>query len=193
MMFSDTGPSFSSFGKGFGNPGDRTLMITEALTASMAGQIAQQLAVLEAESADPIRCVMRNVPGGEAAAALSTYDVLRAATAPVLMLAGGRVAGPAVMAFVGAAAQRRYALPHARFRLEQPRTTADPGTAADVQSAAAAAADPYRRMVDSLADATGQSAEQIEEDLSAKRRFEADEAVSYGLVEAVVESRREME
>jgi ATP-dependent Clp protease protease subunit len=170
----------------------RTLVLNEPLTASVAGQVAQQLAVMDSESADPIQFVMSNAPGGEMEAALSTYDLLRSLTAPITMLGGGRIAGAGVLAFVGARSERRYALPHVHFQLQEPRTAVTPEPASDLEAAADAAAERRERIVRLLAAATGQSAERIKEDLSAQRGFDGEGAVECGLIRRVVQSRREI-
>jgi len=171
----------------------RTIVVNEAVTADTAGQISEQLAVLEAESAEPIQVMMSNAPGGDVEAGLSTYDLLRSVTAPVTVLGSGRISGAGLLAFVGAPAERRFALPHARFRFEEPTDTLDQGPTADLEEKAEAAADRRDRVVTLLAAATGQSEEQIESDVSAQRALEADEAPTYGLIQRVVQSRREIE
>jgi ATP-dependent protease ClpP protease subunit len=42
-----------------------------------------------------------------------------------------------------------------------------------------------------IAGATGQAAAQVETDLAERRTFDADEAQAYGLIDRVVQSRRE--
>jgi len=171
----------------------RTIVVNEAVTADTAGQISEQLAVLEAESAEPIQVMMSNAPGGDVEAGLSTYDLLRSVTAPVTVLGSGRISGAGLLAFVGAPAERRFALPHARFRFEEPTDTLDQGPTADLEEKAEAAADRRDRVVTLLAAATGQSEEQIESDVSAQRALEANEAPTYGLIQRVVQSRQEIE
>ena len=172
--------------------GARTLVINEPLTTGTAGQISQQLTVLAAESDEPIQIMMSNAPGGDVDAGLSTYDLIRSLDAPVTILGSGRIAGAGVLAFVGAAADRRFALPHARFRIEEPGEGREHGSASDLEQNAQAAADRRERIVALLAEATGQSAETIEDDLTAQRTFAADEAADYGLIRRVVQSRTEI-
>lgn len=170
----------------------RTLVVNEALTSAVAGQIAQQLTVLDAEADEPIYVLMSNAPGGDVEAALSTYDLVRSLSAPVTMLGSGRIAGPGVIAFLGASSERRFALPHVRFRLEEPREPPASGMADDVTERADAARDRRARIVGLLAEATGQSEDQADEDLTAQRAFAADEAAAYGLIARVVQSRQEV-
>ena len=172
---------------------ERTIGLNEALTAGVAGEITEQLTVLDAESVAPIALLMSHVPGGDVEVGLSIYDLIRSLAAPVVVLGSGRIAGAGILAFVGAPSRRRFALPHVRFRFEEPADTFDAGGAGDLAEKARAAADCRGRVVSLLAAATGQSDDQIETDLSRRRAFEADEAVDYGLIERVVESRREIE
>jgi ATP-dependent Clp protease protease subunit len=170
----------------------RTLVVNEAVTERVAGQLTEQLTVLDAESTDPIQVLMNNAPGGDVEAALSVYDLLRALSAPVTILAGGRVLGAAVVVFLGVPASRRFALPHVRFRFDRPRAPLTDETAADIGARAEAARDRWARVVEVMAAATGQPEEQIEGDLSDRRAFEGEDAQAYGLVERVVQSRREV-
>ena len=170
----------------------RTLMLNEALTAAVAGQVAEQLTLLDTEAAEPISVLMRNAPGGNVDAGLSTYDLLRSLASPVTMLGSGRIAGAGVLAFLGAPSGRRFALPHVRFRLEEPREALEKRTTGDAAERADVARDRRARIVPLLADATGRPVAQADEDLSAQRAFTAEEAVAYGLIERVVESRSEV-
>lgn len=169
----------------------RTIVVNEPVTARVAGAIAEQLTALDAESTAPIRVLMNNAPGGEVDAALSVYDLLRSMTAPVRMLGGGRISGGGVVAFLGAPAGHRFALPHVRFGFEEPRTPAVSGTGEDVAAQAEAVRDRRARVLALIAEATGQAEAQVETDLAGGRTFDADDAQAYGLIERVVQSRRE--
>jgi ATP-dependent protease ClpP protease subunit len=59
-------------------------------------------------------------------------------------------------------------------------------------SKAEAARDRRARVVEVMAAATGQSEDQVETDLSDRRAFDGEDAQAYGLVERVVQSRREV-
>lgn len=168
---------------------ERRIVVNEALTARVAGQITERLAVLDGEAAEPIQMMMSAVPGGDVEAGLSMHDLLRSLTAPVTVLASGRISGAGVVALAGAAADRRFGLPHARFQLQEPTDSLYPGPASDLEGRAKSAADRRRRVVKILSEATGQSSEQIESDLSKQRTFKPEEAARYGLITRVVESR----
>lgn len=170
--------------------GERTLVVSEALTTATANRLMQQLTLLDDSSGVPVTVVMSNAPGGDARAGLSVYDTLRSVCVPVTMVGGGRIAGAGVVAFAGATRERRVGLPHVRFRFEPP-TASVHSTGGDAQ--AGTAEEQRDRIVQALAVATGQPEERIETDRSARRTFDADAAVEYGLIKRVVESRRAVE
>lgn len=171
----------------------RTLVVSGPLSSEEGTRLTEQLAVMAEGSGDPIRMLWSGAPGGEIEAGLSLYDLIRWLDAPVTMLATGSVGGAKAIAFVGVPQEHRFALPHARFQMEMPRTPPDGGTAQDLDAAASAAADRRARIIGLLAEATGQSEDQIEADLSGHRTFEAEAAVAYGWVHKIVEHRRELE
>ncbi len=170
----------------------RTLVLNEALRSRVAGSIAEQLALLEAESADPIQFVMTTAPGGDFEAALSMYDLLRSFDAPVTMVGSGRISGAAVIGFLGAPRDRRFALPHVRFRLENPQRTAESGRGGNLEPESETLDDLREKVCSVIADTTGQSEAQVASDLSARSGFDPEEAVECGLVHRTVDSREEI-
>lgn len=171
---------------------ERTLVLNEALTSSVAARISEQLTVLDAESEESIQIMMSSVPKGEMEAGLSVHDLLQSLAAPVTVLGAGRIVGPGVVAFVGAPSGRRFALPHARFRLNEPRGRLGEGSTQDLNTKTEELSERRQRVVGVLAAATGQSEEQIATDLSDRRALEAEAAVDYGLVYRIVENRGEV-
>lgn len=171
----------------------RTLVVSAPITTTTAGSITQRLAALASESGDPIRLLLQSADGGEVAAALSVYDLIRSLDAPVTVLASGRVTGPSVLVVLAPPRDLRYALPHARFRLERAATGPSAGPATDLAVQAEAAAADRERATKLLAERTGQSVEQVEKDVSRRRALGAEEAVAYGLIGDIVESRRALE
>lgn len=98
-----------------------------------------------------------------------------------------------MLAFVGLPASRRFALPHVRFRFQDPTDRSEAGIAETIEEQAWAASDRRAPVIALLADATGQTESRVEADVTEQRAFDADEAVEYGLVNGVVQSRREIE
>ena len=94
-------------------------MLTGPLDGARATEVEAQLIALDAAGHDPITLHVDSADGA-LPAAFVVMDVIDALAAPVHALCRGQVGGPSLG--VVAAAERRIATPHARFRLAQPTT-----------------------------------------------------------------------
>jgi ATP-dependent Clp protease protease subunit len=120
--------------------------------------------------------------GGPVHAALTLIDTMDLLGVPVHVTCLGRVEGAAVG--VVAAGVRRVAAPHAQFYLTEPEVTAS-GNASQLAAWAEHHRVQLNRFVGRLAEATRRPAEHVEADLSLGRWLDADQALSYGLVDEV--------
>jgi ATP-dependent Clp protease protease subunit len=82
---------------------------------------------------------------------------------------------------------KRYALPHARIMMHQPSGGIG-GTASDIKIQAEQMLHIKKQMARLIAEHTGQTADQIEQDSDRDRWFTADDAKVYGFVDKVVRS-----
>lgn len=169
----------------------RTVLLHGPLTAERSGQVSAQLLGMASASDAPVT-INLSVPEGDTDAALSLHDVVRFLNAPVRMIATGRVAGPGVLLYVAVPAERRYALPHARFGFVRPRAAPRPAPT-DVPSEAREVAALRKRVTTLLAERTGQAEDQIEHDLRQQTWLDAEAAVVYGLAGKIVQHIREID
>ena len=94
-------------------------------------------------------------------------------------------AGGAVVALL-AAAERRAAYRHARFKLNEPRSAGVTGTADEVARAAGQHLRELEEITLRLVEVTKQSRSKIEDDMSAGRTLTAEEALDYGLIDEII-------
>jgi len=161
----------------------RIVMIRGPLTSQAASGIAAALLTLDAAGPAPIQLHVAS-SGGELNAAHAVIDIIDAMTAPVHAVVTSE-AGGAVLAVL-AAAERRSAYRHARFKLTEPRAAGVTGTADEVTAAAGQHLRELEEVVLRLVDVTGQTRSRIEDDLAAGRHLSAAEARDYGLIDEVV-------
>jgi ATP-dependent Clp protease, protease subunit len=161
----------------------RIVMVRGPLTQQAATGIAAALLTLDAAAPDPITLHVASA-SGELGGALAVIDVIDSMAAPVHALVTAE-AGGAVLAVLAAAA-RRAAYRHARFKLAEPRATSVTGTADEVAAAAGQHLRELEEMVLRLVEVTGQPRSRIEDDLAAGRSLSAPEARDYGLIQTVV-------
>jgi ATP-dependent Clp protease, protease subunit len=161
----------------------RIVMIRGPLTSEGATGIAAALLTLDAAGPAPVQLHVASA-GGDLTAALAVLDVLDSMTAPVHAIVTAQ-AGGAVVAVL-AAAERRSAYRHARFKLTEPRASGVTGTADEVARAAGQHLRELEEIILRLVEITGQSRSRIEDDLSAGRNLTAQEAVEYGLIDEII-------
>jgi len=163
----------------------RIVMIRGQLTNEAATGISAALLTLDASGPAPVQLHVAS-DGGELGAALTVIDVIDTMAAPVHALVTSQ-AGGAVVAVL-AAAGKRSAYRHARFRLTEPRAAGVTGTADEVTRAAGQHLRELEEIVLRLVEVTGQSRSRIEDDLAAGRTLGAEEAVAYGLVDEIIKN-----
>lgn len=164
----------------------RIVLVTGRLEAALAADVEAQLMALDVVGHEPIDLHLDSADGTLEAAFL-VMDAVDALQSPVRVLCRGQVGGPAIG--VVAAAARRVATPHARFRLGQPRTSFS-GTPEEIAAQSRQQQDLLWRLYGLLARATGRPAEEIAEDIRRGRYLDASEALAYGLIDEIRERAR---
>ncbi len=161
----------------------RIVMVRGPLTAQAASGIAAALLTLDAAGPQPVQLHVAS-GGGDLNAAHAVIDVIDAMAGPVHATVTSE-AGGAVLAVLAAAA-KRSAYRHARFRMTEPRAAGVMGTADEVAAAAGQHLRELEEVVLRLVEVTGQTRSRIEDDLSAGRVLSAAEAKDYGLIDEVI-------
>ncbi|WP_236029627.1 ATP-dependent Clp protease proteolytic subunit [Paractinoplanes lichenicola] len=161
----------------------RIVMVRGQLSSEAASGIAAALMTLDAHGPAPVQLHVAS-PGGELGATLSVIDVIDSMAAPVQAIVTSQ-AGGAVVALL-AAAERRAAYRHARFKLNEPRSAGVTGTADEVARAAGQHLRELEEITLRLVEVTGQSRSRVEDDMSAGRSLTAQEALEYGLIDEIL-------
>jgi ATP-dependent Clp protease protease subunit len=160
----------------------RIILVNGHLDGARASELTAKLVLLDGAGEDPVTLHLRS-PDGEIEAAFAVADTIGVLTCPVQVLVAGQTGGSPLL--VLAAARRREMMPHATLRLTEPRATFQ-GDATDV----AVREEENRRQADAfyirLAETTGREVDEIREDARQDRLLTADDAVVYGLIDAVV-------
>jgi ATP-dependent Clp protease protease subunit len=154
----------------------------------IANSIAAQLLHLDAEDPERDIWLYVNSPGGSAYAGMAIYDAMQYVKADVATVCLGMGMSAAAMILCGGAAGKRYALPNAKIMIHQ-GSAGFRGTPADIQIAAREVLDTTKRMAEIIALHSGQDVDQVLRDIDRDRFMTPQEAVDYGLVDAVMEPR----
>ncbi len=167
---------------------DRIIFIGSEITDEVANAVIAQMLFLEAENPDKEISLYINSPGGSVTAGLAIYDTMQFVSSDVATIVVGQAASMAAVLLAAGKGGKRHALPNARVVLHQPLGGFQ-GQASDVAIQAREILRIREAINRILIRHTGQPAERIERDLERDFIMTAGQAVEYGLVDQVIESR----
>jgi ATP-dependent Clp protease, protease subunit len=163
----------------------RIVRLGGAVDDDMANLIVAQLLYLD--SADPERDITLyvNSPGGSVTAGMAVFDTMRHIRPNVSTVCVGLAASMGAFLLASGHQGKRYSLPNSRIMIHQPLGGAQ-GQAADIEIQANEILHHKLTLNGYLAEFTGQSIEDITADTDRDFFMSAQEAVEYGLIDAVV-------
>jgi ATP-dependent Clp protease protease subunit len=169
---------------------DRIVFLGSEVNDDVANTVIAQLLFLESE--DPEKDIMLyiNSPGGVVTAGLAVYDTMQYIRCDVSTICMGQASSMGAMLLAAGTKEKRYALPHARIMIHQPKGGAI-GPASDIEIHAREILRNRKRLNELLAKHSGQSIEQIELDTDRDRFMSAEEARDYGIIDNVLKHREE--
>jgi len=132
-----------------------------------------------------------NSPGGSVTAGLAIYDTIQYMTCDVNTYCVGQAASMGAVLLAAGAKGKRFALPHSNIMIHQVLGGAE-GQASDVEIRVKHMLKLKQTLNGILSKHTGKSIEQVEKDCDRDYFMTAEEAKAYGLVDQVVQSRKEI-
>ncbi|HFQ4924277.1 TPA: ATP-dependent Clp endopeptidase proteolytic subunit ClpP [Vibrio vulnificus] len=167
---------------------ERVIFLTGQVEDHMANLVVAQLLFLESENPDKDIFLYINSPGGSVTAGMSIYDTMQFIKPNVSTVCMGQACSMGAFLLAGGAPGKRYVLPNARVMIHQPLGGFQ-GQASDIQIHAQEILTIKTKLNKLLAEHTGQPLEVIERDTDRDNFMSADQAVEYGLVDAVLTHR----
>lgn len=167
---------------------DRIVLLSGAINDAVASSIIAQLLFLAAEDPEKDICLYINSPGGVITAGMAIFDTMNFIKPDVSTICIGMAASMGAFLLAAGKKGKRYSLPNSEIMIHQPIGGAE-GQATDIQIAAEHIIKTKKRMNKILSDMTGQSIEQINLDTERDKFMYAEEALVYGLVDAIIEKK----
>jgi ATP-dependent Clp protease, protease subunit len=171
---------------------DRIIFIGGQVSDEMANLVVAQLLFLSNEDPHTDINVYVNSPGGSVSAGLAIYDTMQFIRPDVATYCVGLAASMGAVLLAGGSRGKRYVLPNSRVLIHQPLISGvltGPATELDIEAQEILRL--RQRLYEILADATGKSVEDIERDCERNKWLDADEAVTYGCVDKVLQQMPE--
>lgn len=171
---------------------DRIIFLGSPIMDDVANSITAQMLFLESD--DPERDIYFyiNSPGGSITSGLAIYDTMQYIKPQISTVCLGQAASMGAILLAAGAKGKRFALPHSRIMIHQPLGGFQ-GAAADVDIQAREMLRMREELNEILMKHTGQTLKKIEKDTDRDLFMSGKEALEYGLVDEVMESRRDID
>ncbi len=170
---------------------DRIVFLVGPVEDHMANLIVAQLLFLESENPDKDIHLYINSPGGSVTAGMSIYDTMQFIRPDVSTLCVGQAASMGAFLLAAGHPGKRLALPNSRMMLHQP-SGGSRGVAADIEIQAQEILLMRERLNRIIAEHTGQDIERVAKDTDRDFWMSPDQALEYGLVDRVQQTRSTM-
>ena len=167
---------------------DRIVFLGTEVEDGVANSIIAQLLFLESEDPEKDIHLYINSPGGSVTAGLAIYDTMRYIKSPVSTICVGLAASMAAVLLSSGAKGKRLALPNAEIMIHQP-SGGTRGQATDIEIHARNILKTRERLNRILAAQTGRDIEDVARDTERDNFMTAEEALQYGLIDRIIDSR----
>ena len=167
---------------------ERVIFLTGPVEDYGANLIVAQMLYLEAENPDKDIHLYINSPGGSVTAGLSIYDTMQFIKPDVATLCIGQAASVGAVLLCGGAEGKRQALPNSRVMIHQVLGGFQ-GQASDIEIHTKEILSIKKKLNEILASHSGQKVDKIVKDSDRDNFMSPEQAVKYGLIDAVVDSR----
>jgi ATP-dependent Clp protease protease subunit len=169
---------------------ERTIFLGTPISDEIANAVMAQLLCLESMDPDRDISIYINSPGGSFTALTAIYDTIRYIKADVQTVCLGQAASAAAVLLAAGTPGKRMALPNSRIIIHQPATEGTYGQSSDIEIQANEILRLRALLEKMLSDASGKSLEEVSHDIERDKFLTAEQAVEYGLIDSVLESRK---
>jgi ATP-dependent Clp protease protease subunit len=170
---------------------DRIVFLGVQIDDASADDIMAQLLVLESQ--DPNRDITMyiNSPGGSLTSLTAIYDTMQYITPRIQTVCLGQAASAAAVLLAAGTKGLRLALPNARVLIHQPAFEGGAhAQASDIEIQANEILRMREWLEETIAKHTGRSSEDVRMDIERDKILTAPQALEYGIIDQVLESRK---
>jgi len=168
---------------------ERVIFLVGPVEDHVANLVVAQLLFLESDNPDKDIHLYINSPGGVVSAGLAIYDTMQFVKPDVSTMCVGQAASMGALLLAGGSKGKRFCLPHSRIMIHQPLGGFQ-GQATDIDIHAKEILRAREHLNEVLAAHTGQSIDTIRQDTDRDNFMGGEDAVAYGLIDAVLADRK---
>ncbi len=164
---------------------DRIIFLGGPIDDHVANLVIAQLLFLTNEDPKKDIYLYINSPGGVITSGMAIYDTMQFIKPDVATICIGMAASMGAFLLAGGTKGKRFALPNSEIMIHQPSGGAE-GQATDIEISAKRILKMRSKLNQIMSKNTGQKISKIELDVERDFFMEADEAVTYGIVDSVI-------
>ena len=167
---------------------DRIIFLSDEVNDATSSLVVAQMLFLEGQDPDKDIAFYINSPGGSVTAGMAIYDTMNFIKCDVSTICIGMAASMGAFLLSAGTKGKRFALPNSEIMIHQPLGGAR-GQATDIKIQADLILRTRERLNRILAANTGRSIEEIARDTERDNYMTAEEALSYGLIDKILDKR----
>ena len=167
---------------------DRIIFIGTPINDFVANAVIAQMLFLQMEDPKKDISLYINSPGGSVTDGMAIYDTMNFLQCDIVTYCVGQAASMATLLLAAGTKGKRYALPNSRLMMHQP-TGGATGQTSDISIAAREILRWRARMNELIASHTNKTVEEVAEDSDRDFYLTAQDALEYGVVDKVIESK----
>ena len=171
---------------------DRIIFLAEDVNPTSASLVVAQMLFLESEDPDREISLYINSPGGSITDGMAIVDTMNYIKCPVTTICVGMAASMGAVLLTSGTKGKRFATPNAEILIHQPLIGGGgiSGQTTEIKIHADHMVRTREKLNKLLSERTGQSLEVIERDTERDNYMTAEEALKYGLIDGILDSRK---
>ena len=170
---------------------DRIIFLGTAIDDGVSNVVIAQMLFLQMSDPKKDIHLYINSPGGHVTSGLAVYDTMQFLTCDVNTYCIGQAASMGAVLLAGGTKGKRFSLPNANIMVHQLLGGAE-GQATDMEIRVRHMLDLKKRLNGILSKHTGKSIKEVDKACDRDNFMSAQEAKDFGLVDEVVESRKDV-
>ena len=169
---------------------ERIIFLGTPIDDNVANLIVAQMIHLESEDPDKDINIYINSPGGSVYSGLAIYDTIQFIKPDVATTCVGIAMSMGALLLAAGTEGKRTALPNAKILIHQPYTEGSYGQSSDIEIQANEILRMRELLEKLIADHSGKTPEEVNNDIERDKILTAEAAVEYGLIDQILESRK---
>ncbi len=168
---------------------ERIIFLTGPIEDNVASLVCAQLLFLESESPKKEISFYINSPGGIIWSGLAIYDTMQYISSKIMTICIGQAASAGSLLLTAGEKDMRFSLPNSRIMVHQP-SGGYQGQVTDIQIQTNEIIKTKKRLNEIYSKHTGKDLKEVESIMERDKYFSPTEAIKFGLIDKIIESRK---